>query len=83
MCDIRTLTLESQKVDQLERMLSTGSPFTRWRQAHPDIVGTEDDIVKRIRRMIERYLHEAGVEKGQERIRGGTLGVLIMLKKRS
>lgn len=33
--------------------------------------------------MIEKYLHEAGIEKDKERIRGGTLGVLIMVKKRS
>lgn len=67
----------------MEKMLSTGSPVTRWRKAHPEAVGTEDDILKRIRRMIEKYLHEAGIEKDKERIRGGTLGVLIMVKKRS
>lgn len=66
----------------MEKMMSTGSPITRWRQAHPETVGTEDDIVKKIRRMIEKHLHEAGIERGQEKMRVGTLGVLIMVKKR-
>lgn len=67
----------------MEKMLSTSSPVARWRQAHPEAVGTEDDVLRRIRRLIEKYLHEAGVEEGKERLKGGMLGVLIMVKKRS
>lgn len=69
-------------MDTLEKLLATGSPITRWRQDHPEAVGTEEDVIKRIRRVIEMYLHEAGVEKGKETIIGGTLGVLLMVKKR-
>ncbi|KAI3401502.1 hypothetical protein diail_10936 [Diaporthe ilicicola] len=69
-------------LDTMEKMLGTASPVTRWRQAHPELAGTEDDVVRRIRREVERLLHEAGVEKGKELIRGGEAGVLLMVKKR-
>lgn len=67
----------------IERMLGTMSPVTRWRQAHPEAVGTEDDVVRRMIRVIEKYLHEAGVKKGEERLRGGSVGILMMVKKRA
>lgn len=70
-------------MDTLEKILGTGSPVTRWRDAYPELVGTEDDVVRRMRREIERLLHEAGVEKGKEVIRGGEAGVLLMVKKRA
>ena len=73
----QTLTL-----DMLEKALGTGSPITRWRQAHPDAVGTEQDIVRILRWEIERLLHEAGVEPGKELIKGGVAGVLLMVKKK-
>lgn len=31
----------------LERVVSTGSPVTRWREAHPDKAGTEEDVIGR------------------------------------
>lgn len=70
-------------MDTLEKILGTGSPVTRWREAYPELAGTEDDVVRRMRREIERLLHEAGVEKGKEVIRGGEAGVLLMVKKRA
>lgn len=70
-------------MDTLEKLLGTASPVTRWREANPDLAGTEDDVVRRMRREVERLLHEAGVEKGKERIRGGEAGVLLMVKKRT
>lgn len=69
-------------LDTLEKMLGTSSPVTRWREAHPEAVGTEEDVIRRLRREIERLLHEAGVEKGKEMVRGGEAGVLLMVKKR-
>lgn len=67
-------------LDTMEKMLGTSSPVTRWREAHPEAVGTEKDVIRRIRRVVERLLHEAGVEKGKELVRGGEGGVLIMVK---
>lgn len=68
-------------MDTMEKMLGTASPVTRWREANPELAGTEDDVIRRMRREVERLLHEAGVEKGKEVIRGGEAGVLLMVKK--
>lgn len=70
-------------METLEKLLGTASPVTRWREAHPELVGTEEDVIRRMRRTVERLLHEAGVEKGKEVIRGGEAGVLLMVKKRA
>ncbi|KAJ5106283.1 hypothetical protein N7456_002958 [Penicillium angulare] len=68
-------------MEQLEKMIAVGSPVTRWREANPDTMGTEKDVVRIIRRRVEALLHEAGVEKGKEVIRGSSRGVLLMIKK--
>lgn len=69
-------------LDTMEKALATASPITRWQQAHPELVGTEDDIVRRMRRIVETLLHEAGVEKGKELVRGVAAGVLLLVKKK-
>lgn len=68
-------------MDTFERIIATVSPVTRWRQAHPEKVGTEDDVVRRMRRTIEKLLHEAGVEEGKEMVKGTAAGVLLVIKK--
>ncbi|KAJ9608738.1 hypothetical protein H2200_006509 [Cladophialophora chaetospira] len=70
-------------LDTFEKMLATGSPETRWRQAHPEDVGTERDILKIMRKEIERLLHEAGVEKGKERVKGAVQGAILLVKKKA
>ena len=70
-------------LETLEKALGTSSTVTRWREAHPDAVGTERDVVRMMRREIERLLHEAGVERGKEMVKGGVAGVLLMVKKRA
>ncbi|ORY13039.1 methyltransferase [Clohesyomyces aquaticus] len=74
---------QAVNLDQMEGLLSTASPITRWREAHPEAVGTENDLVRLLRREIERALYEAGVEKGKELVRGGVKGVLLMVKKKA
>lgn len=69
-------------MEMLERMLATSSPVARWREAHEGDVGTERDVVRVLRRGIERLLREAGVEEGREALRGATPGVVVMVKKR-
>lgn len=68
-------------LDTMEKLLGTSSPVTRWREAHPEAVGTEKDVMRRIRREIERLLHGAGVEQGKEFVRGSVQGVLLMFKR--
>ncbi|CDR45731.1 CYFA0S19e02366g1_1 [Cyberlindnera fabianii] len=69
--------------EEFENLLGTGSPVTRWREAHLDKVGTENDIVRRVRRQIERLLHEAGVKPGEEILTGQMAIVLLMIKKKT
>ena len=69
-------------LDTFEKMLSTGSAQTRWRQAHPEDVGTERDVLRITRREIERLLHEAGVPKGEEKVKGTVHGAILLVKKK-
>ena len=66
-----------------EKMIRTGSAVTRWRKANADSVGTEDDVVRMLRRDIERLLQEVGVEEGKERVKGVAQGVVLMVKKKA
>jgi trans-aconitate 3-methyltransferase len=66
----------------MEKILSTSSPVTRWREAHPDRVGTEQDIVRITRRKIEHLLHQSGVEEGQEKLYGDISAVLMLVKRK-
>ncbi len=65
----------------LEAMLGTASPVVRWREANKELVGTEGDVVRIMRRMIERCLHDVGVEEGKETVKGGVAGALLVVKK--
>ncbi|KAL7621881.1 hypothetical protein AAE478_007381 [Parahypoxylon ruwenzoriense] len=67
--------------EELEKLIGTNSTVTRWREAHPDKFGTEEDITRKIRRRIESLLHEAGVKPGEEILRGEVAIVLLMVKK--
>jgi hypothetical protein len=70
-------------LDTLEKIMGTASPVTRWREANPDAVGTEQDVVRKIIREIERLLLEAGVERGTEMLQGYVSGVLLIVKKKA
>ncbi|KAJ6144217.1 hypothetical protein N7470_008112 [Penicillium chermesinum] len=76
--------LERQRavnMDQLEKILGVGSPVTRWREAHPHAIGTEEDVVRKGRRVTERLLHEAGVKEGEELLQPAICGTLLIVKK--
>ena len=66
-----------------EKAIATGSPVTRWRQAHPELVGTDQDVVKIASAKMARLLHEAGVKPGEELIRPALNGALLILKKKA
>lgn len=70
-------------MDTVEKVWGTTSPVTRWRQAHPAAVGTENDVVRMHRRAIEHHLNEQGVEKGKETIKGTIHGVVLIVKKKA
>lgn len=70
-------------LDFMETVMASGSPQVRWREANPDKAGTEEDILRVTRREIERLLHNAGVEKGKETVKGALRGFLLVIKKSS
>ncbi|PKS05188.1 hypothetical protein jhhlp_008556 [Lomentospora prolificans] len=69
-------------LDMIEKIFGTSSPVIRWREAHAEAVGTENDIVRQTRREIERAVHAGGMEKGKELLEGSVSAVLLMVKKR-
>lgn len=69
-------------MEMVEKLMDTASPVTRWREAHPDLVGTDKDAVKVLVSVIKRPLHEAGVEEGKEVVRAIMGGVLLVVKKK-
>ncbi|TQV99369.1 hypothetical protein V2A60_004848 [Cordyceps javanica] len=68
-------------LDTVEAALSTMSPVTRWRAAHPERVGTERDVVRMLRRDMEAVLRSHGVRQGEERVRMIMDGTLLLFKK--
>lgn len=65
-------------LEVLEKGYGTGSTVTRWREAHPHLVDTEDDcIIKIIKQIREVIGHEAG-----DKIRGSTSTVLLLFKRK-
>ncbi|KAL3469547.1 S-adenosyl-L-methionine-dependent methyltransferase [Aspergillus californicus] len=64
-----------------EKMIGTMSPVTRWREANPEAVGTEKDVVRIFRREFERILRDAGVEAGRERVKGFVHGFYLVVKR--
>jgi len=70
-------------MDTMEKMMSTGSPVQRWRDANPDLVGTDRDVLKILRRDLEEILRKFGAEKGKEKIRGVVRGAVLIVKKKA
>lgn len=70
-------------LDLIEKTMGTASPVTKWREAHPDAAGTDQDPVKMLRKEIEDSFREIGIEEGKETFAGGVEGVLLVLKKRA
>lgn len=67
----------------IELILGTASPVTRWREAHPEAVGTEQDFLRIMRRKFEKILHDSGVEKSAELVHGDMEGALLLVRKRA
>ncbi|CAK7201586.1 hypothetical protein SEUCBS139899_004293 [Sporothrix eucalyptigena] len=68
-------------MDLLEKVMSTSSPYTRWCEANPQDVEGENNILRKLRREVERILRADGVQPGEERIRGVALGAVLIAKK--
>lgn len=78
------LLLDGQKwigMDTFEVMMGTGSPITRWREANPEKTG-EEDVVRVMRREVERLLKDAGVAEQDLAVKAKMNGVLIIVKRK-
>ncbi|KAI1095301.1 S-adenosyl-L-methionine-dependent methyltransferase [Rostrohypoxylon terebratum] len=74
---------QTVNLSQFEKRFATSSPVIRWREAHPDAVGTDRDVVRKVSLEVQRILNEAGVEKGQEKLTGRVQSVLLLVKKKA
>ena len=70
-------------LDALEQVFGTMSPVTRWRQAHPEAVGTEQDVVRVMKREMQKVLKDAGITNESDGLKGSVDGVLLLVKKAS
>ncbi len=70
-------------MDALEMAGGTTSPVQRWRDANKEKVGTEEDVVRRMRRAVESGLRAAGVKEGDEVVKASIQGVLLIVKKKA
>lgn len=68
-------------LDLFEKMFATSSPVVRWRQAHPEALGTEKDVVRVIKNELAQLLRDAGVPEGKDVLKGASPGVVLMMRK--
>ena len=61
-------------IEKMQKMMSTGSMVTRWREAHPQLVGTEQDVVAKMAKEMRDLLGEGEVVIGSS-------CVLLLFKK--
>ena len=68
---------EESSLDELARELSTASMVTRWRDAYPELAGTERDCVRETIKELREALC------GQETFIQGSSTVILLFKKQS
>jgi hypothetical protein len=56
------------------KVMETASPVTRWREAHPEIAGTEDDCILKAVRQMKDVL-------GERLYRAGSATALLIFKR--
>ncbi|TVY90447.1 Trans-aconitate 3-methyltransferase [Lachnellula willkommii] len=66
---------KARKLADIEQALATASVVTRWREAHPDLVGTEQDCVK----VFVKDLREA--LGGKDEVFSGGATTILLFKK--
>lgn len=80
MCGVRTM-----KLDDAAKGIATGTAVTLWREAHPELAGTERDCVneafERIRKILRRKGGQGNVPEGEEMISLVGPTVLVTVKK--
>ena len=79
----RFMRQERFSLAEFARGVATASMVTRWREANPELAGTENDVVNVAMEKIRRALGEGlGREVGSdEKFEGGCAMVLLVFKK--
>ena len=65
---------ETVSIEAAKKRLGTSSAVTRWREAHPELAGTEQDVVEKMTRGMKELL-------GEDNIVYGRSCVLLLFKK--
>jgi trans-aconitate 3-methyltransferase len=66
-------------LDEMEKGYGTASMVTRWREAHPDLVGTDNDVVK----VFVNELREALPADHQKVMEGSATAILLFKKSKN
>lgn len=74
--------VQAMALKAYEKAMSTASPVSRWREDHPTTAGTEQDVVRILRRRLERILYDAGRDPDEEMLKGDVQGVMLMVKRK-
>jgi hypothetical protein len=67
---------KERSIDDIEKGLATASLVTRWREAHPDLAGTEKDVVEQFAIELREAL---GPDQSTLSLGSGT--VILLFKK--
>jgi hypothetical protein len=71
---------DEMTLDELETGLGTASMVTRWRKAHPDLVGTENDCVEQTMTKVRSALG-VGDEENPKMTVGSGVAILLFKRK--
>jgi hypothetical protein len=70
-------------LEQLEQSLGTASMVTRWREAHPHLVGTESDCVLLTMKAVATAMGRSESKFGEVKIKVGSSTTLLLFQRMS
>ncbi|KXJ94512.1 methyltransferase domain-containing protein [Microdochium bolleyi] len=73
--------IETLSMEALEAMAATMSPISRWRESHPDLAGTERDVISVMRKRVEGILRAGGAQDEPLSLKMHAPGVLLLMKR--
>ncbi len=68
-------------LQRIEAMIATMSQVTRWREAHPNLVGTDEDCVKVVMAEISKVMLGVGDKVDMKSLFGGFCTVVLFVKR--
>lgn len=77
----RPLGGEGSPLERIEALMETGSPVTRWREAHPDLAGTDKDCVRVVVSQIREVLGDLKGSDAMAAMVDGAAIVVLCVKR--